>query len=81
MRFSMLFSVFLQITIQIDREIEAEFVLIFECLTFFPIETSSIDVNKEMLWLISDESCLFLHATIDLNFKVKLLIKCFIETP
>ena len=76
----MFFPVFFEVSIKIDSEIKGEFILIFESLTFFLIKTSTIDVDEEILRLISNESCLFLHAPIDFNLKIELLIKCSIET-
>ena len=75
----MLLTVALEETVQVDCEIEGEFMLVLHGLTLFFVEISTVYVNEEILGLISDKSCLLLQATVQLHLKVKLLIKSFIK--
>lgn len=79
-RNSVLFSILLEIAIEINGEIEVEFMPIFECLPLFFVVFSSVDIKKQILWLVSDVGYFFIDATVDFYFKVKLIIQSFVET-
>lgn len=48
-------SVFLQIAIEVKAEVEVKLVLILEGLPLLSIEVCPIDVDVQILWLISDK--------------------------
>ena len=70
----MLLLVLFQVSIEINSELKVEFVLIFQSLSFFFVKISPIDINEEVLGLISDEGTFLLQTSVDLNLKVKFLI-------
>ena len=81
MRLEMLLFVFLEVAIEVYRELEVKFVLIFQGLTFLLVEVGSVDVDKEILGFIADEGTFLLKTTVYLNLKIELLIQRFVEIP
>lgn len=49
-----LLLVLLQITVQIQHEVEHELLVIFMHLLLLPIVLGPIDIQEQILWLISD---------------------------
>lgn len=78
--YAVLLSIFLEIAVKINNEIEIEFMSVFECLPLLLIVLSSVDINKQILWLVSDVSYFFMNATVDLHFKIELIIQSFVKT-
>ena len=49
--------------------------LVFGCLTLFFVKVSPVEIKEQILRLIFDKGTFFVGASIELNFKVKLLVK------
>lgn len=74
MRLGMFLSVFLKISIQIDRELEGKLMLVLHHLPLLLVIVSPIDIDEQVLRFISDESRLLVHTAIDLDLKIELFI-------
>ena len=74
MWFCVLFSVFLEVAIEINSKFKSKFMLIFHHLTFFLIEVCPIDVYEQIFRLISDKCRLLIESTINLDLEVELFV-------
>lgn len=74
-----LLLVLLKVSIQVQHEVEHKLFIIFMHLLLLPIVLCSVDIQEEVLWLISDVHLFFEGLIVDLNGEVELLIQCVLK--
>lgn len=75
---SLLF-VLLKVAIEVEHEVKHELFIIFMHLLLLSIVLRSVDIEKEILWLISDVHLLLEGLAVYLNGEVELFIQCVLK--
>ena len=74
-----LLLILLEVSIEIQHEVKHKLLIIFMHLLLLPIIFRSIDIQEEILWLISDVHLLLEGLAVYLNGEVELFIECVLE--
>jgi hypothetical protein len=72
---SAFFTVLLHVAIEVEDEVESEFLVIFMELLFLPIKLCSVDIKKEVLRFLTYKHLLLERLALDLDAKVKLFVQ------